>query len=495
MASRASYLALVGLVLTLVTPSFLAPYVNAEGLQPWSGTTSYPVHVYLERCVSYSAHVYCIGGNNGTNDINSVYYAALGSSGVSSWIPTTSYPTTIDYAACVADSGYVYCVGGSNYSGAYFNEVYYAPISSGGALGPWQPTTSYPSFGYGQSCVPYSGYIYCVGGYDGGFTNAVYFAPMSSSGVGTWQPTTSYPFNISFQSCVVYSGDIYCVAGDDNGVTAVNATNYVYYAPVTLSGVGAWQRSTDYPMNITDEECVVNSGYVYCIGGYSGGTLDVGEHYNVYYATLSPTGIGTWQSSTSYPVAVVGHSCVSELEQVYCIAGSTNTLDDVVYYSKFLSSTATSVSCSESNVSYGAPVTCTAVVKGVNATGTVAWNANNTSSFNPAYCTLLSGNCSATYTASGSGVTMITAKYSGDSSNSPSSGTIILQVSGSSSSVISKETNNTTSSFSSSEHCSNCGSGPGPLTIYILIVAAVLVVTGSAVGILRGRRVFNKSLP
>ena len=78
-----------------------------------------------------------------------------------------------------------------------------------------------------QSCAAYDGYIYCVGGEDGGIsTNLVEYAPISSSGVGTWNSSTSYPGgDIEMQSCNIYSGYIYCiggyyfVSGSDYGVT------------------------------------------------------------------------------------------------------------------------------------------------------------------------------------------------------------------------------------------------------------------------------------
>ena len=145
-------------------------------------------------------------------------------------------------------------------------------------LSTWTSTTSYPTGVAFQSCVVNSGYVYCVGDYNGSFTNAVYYAPLSSSGVGSWTATTSYPTSIESPSCVVNSGYVYCVGGY-NG----SDTNVVYYAPLSSSGVGSWTSTTSYPASVDGQGCVVNSGYVYCAGGYNGSYTNA-----VYYAGTGP---------------------------------------------------------------------------------------------------------------------------------------------------------------------------------------------------------------
>ncbi len=47
--------------------------------------------------------------------------------------------------------------------------------------------------------------------------------------------------------------------------------------------------------------------HIYCIGGSTGSAVP-----NVYFASLSSTGVGTWPSTTSYPLNVYGHSCVAK---------------------------------------------------------------------------------------------------------------------------------------------------------------------------------------
>src|SRR5208337_5525725 len=77
------------------------------------------------------------------------------------------------------------------------------------------------------------------------------------------------------------------------------------------------------------------------------------------------------------------------------------------------------------------PITCTVEVSGINPTGTITWSSNSsTGSFSPSVCSLWAGICStsSTYTDSSPGTVTITASYSGDADNTPSSDTMILNV-------------------------------------------------------------------
>ena len=94
-----------------------------------------------------------------------------------------------------------------------------------------------------------------------------------------WAPTTNYPIAVSGQSCVVSSGYVYCIGGLIPSMNS-NTTNAVYYAPLSASGVGTWTQATSYPTDIAYQSCVSDSGYVYCIGGDVAGT---GGGHLVYY--------------------------------------------------------------------------------------------------------------------------------------------------------------------------------------------------------------------
>ena len=299
--------------------------LSSAGVGTWklSSANPYPINLDGESCVVSGGYVFCVGGYTGVSPYftNAVYFAKLSSAGVGTWNPTTSYPTIIGFQSCLVSGGYVYCVGGRTDVSPYIiNAVYYAKLSSTG-VGTWMSTTIYPTTIDSQSCVVSGGYVYCVAGFPGvaADTNAVYFAKLSSSGVGTWMSTTIYPTGINAQSCVVSGGYVYCVAGFPGGAADASA---VYFAKLSSSGVGTWREATNsYPTTIEALSCVVSGGNIYCVGGSLNGGPGTSA---VHFAKLSSSGVGTWRSTTAYPIATDDQSCVVSGKHAYCVGGETS---------------------------------------------------------------------------------------------------------------------------------------------------------------------------
>jgi N-acetylneuraminic acid mutarotase len=348
------------LVASFVAILPLANHADAESVSSWgSGTNFYPLKIDPQSCEIYSGYIYCVGGDwmNGGDYTSAVYYAPVSNSGVGVWTNTTSYPTNIYDQSCAIYSGYIYCVGGyATYPSAIpgnppvggvtvTDATYYARVSSSG-VGSWNRTTSYPTGVAMQSCAIYSGYIYCVGGANPGGDNVGdYYAQISSSGVGVWIGTASYPAGLNAlieQSCAIYSGYIYCV-GEGPASAANPLTNATYYAPVSSSGLGAWNRTTSYPTGISYPSCTTYSGYIYCVGGLASSAHGVVANNATYYAPLSSSGVGNWTSTSSYPFkSIYGQSCAIYSGYIYCVGGiinSVNTISDsswtsAVYYAE-----------------------------------------------------------------------------------------------------------------------------------------------------------------
>jgi len=409
---------------------------GSVGIGSWLTTENYPFAVTGESCAASSSYVYCVGGQTSSSGTltNSVYYAPLTASGVGVWTQTTSYPIPIVASSCVIASGYIYCVGGystSLLSNATAGPVYYAPISPSG-VGNWTATTSYPIAISAESCVQGSGEIYCIGGTNdnsASATSAVYYASLSSAGIGAWTTTTSYPVPISDESCVIWTGELYCIGGDTNFAT----TNLVYYASTTGSGLGVWSSATQYPISAQDESCIVSSADIFCVGGFNVGTQSTSDSVNS--AAVSPS-VGSWNSATSYPLSDAGLSCVTNSGDIYCVGGLLNPNQETsaVYYAAIQStvtSTTTLVSCSSSSMTVGSATLCTATVSGNSPTGTVSWSqtaGTGSVSFSESTCTLSSGSCSVTVKATSTGSATVSAFYGGDSNNAGSSGQITLSV-------------------------------------------------------------------
>jgi hypothetical protein len=293
---------------------------SAGQLGTWSPTTAYPFAGSTFSCVSSGSYMYCVGGGNDTNpvapvgDLNSTYFASLSATGVGAWMQTTDYPIGIMDQSCITSSSYIYCIGGlvgaPNAIGT--TSVYYAPLSPSG-IGPWSQTTPFPGAGE-TSCMASSGYAYCVRAQSNGTSllgySEVFAAPLSASGVGNWTESGQVPKNPA--GCSASGGYGYCFGGGGcpPGPPFSQCPSSSYYASLSPNGTGTWNTTTDLP----------TSGY----GVYV--TADSYEYYFAgdppYVAHLSAEGIGAWSTTTPYPGGPA--SCVANGQFIYCIGAAVN---------------------------------------------------------------------------------------------------------------------------------------------------------------------------
>lgn len=254
----------------------------------------YPETVSGESCAATSGFLYCVGGihDGSGDDVAAAYYARLFANGsLSAWQSTTPYPVAVDSESCVASSSDIYCVGGNNETDdtvstvAPSSTVWFATVNSSG-IGGWAKTTPYPSGVLVPACLATGNYVYCLGGSDSNRDplGTVYFAPLTAGGVGGWALTTNYPVASVDPSCVMASGRIYCIGGETAGGQPPSFTNVVYYASISASGVGAWQQGQSYPRDV-GTSCVTAQGNAYCVGGFDESTP--GLEGTVNYASLS----------------------------------------------------------------------------------------------------------------------------------------------------------------------------------------------------------------
>jgi Kelch motif len=333
----------IGVIALYAYSVYFAPTTTT--ISPWLDAQSYPLQasgtygVSSQACVSDVSQIYCIGGIDvNTVPYNNVYISSPLSPNITSWTSDPNiYPVSVDSQACVVSNSNVYCVGGSYDDSADDTALsYVASINSSGALGTWNATTAYPIPVDTESCVASSSYIYCIGGYNetnGNNLNSVYsssswYAPLSPSGIGTWTETTPYPAGIYLPECAASGGYVYCIGGSDS---SSNPVNNVYEATLSSSGIGTWGQTSTYPISVSGQSCVISSGYIYCVGGESASDSFSNA---VYYATISSSGVGSWNQSANYPDGVAT-DCVISSGYMYCIGGadsSSNGETPNVYY-------------------------------------------------------------------------------------------------------------------------------------------------------------------
>jgi N-acetylneuraminic acid mutarotase len=276
--------------------------LGPSGIGSWSSTTAYPTAIDSASCVNATAGVYCVGGEDGSTVLDDVYFASASSSGLGSWSSEAVYPNSLAAISCVTYSGYIYCVGGFDNNGDETSSTYYASLSSG--LTSWTGTTQYPLAVDSASCVVSAGDIYCVAGETENGSNQnspisdVYYAPLSSSGIGQWTAALSYPTALAAPACVLYSGYLYCVGGFDSNQYSSTDT---YYGAVSSSGVSSWSNASPYPLAIDTSTCVAYQGDVYCVSGTSNTQSSQAIVNNSYYAPIS--GVTTTSTTPEFPVA------------------------------------------------------------------------------------------------------------------------------------------------------------------------------------------------
>lgn len=352
--SRRAIAALAIVLLLLTAFSLYLQYTSSQSTGPWTQTTPYPLQaggvagVFGQSCVTSGSEVYCVGGQEtGGSPTSAVYAAPLTPSGVGNWTSATPYPQPAMFESCVATSGYIYCTSGTkDAAGDDLASSYYAPVVQGG-LGNWTSTTPYPVDADSLTCVTSSGYMYCAGGENetsgtnatATTSNSVWYARLNSSGIGAWAKGPSYPSNAYFPECVTLGGYMYCVGGEDGSGNAVSSA---YYSYLTSQGMGPWTETTSYPIQADALSCTTSSTLLYCIGGLPSGG---GGTQAVYYAGLTPSGIGGWQAAASFPEPLAT-SCVSSSGYTYCIAGydsgTGSPTNDVYYAPLTLNSTSSS---------------------------------------------------------------------------------------------------------------------------------------------------------
>jgi len=301
------------------------------------------VGVAGQQCGADATNVFCIGGVDASGaPRNAVYTSTVSASGnITGWhLNPSAYPQDASGESCAETSGYLYCVGGiHDNTGDDLAASYFARLLANGSIGAWQPTTPYPVPVDSESCVASSSHIYCVGGNNEtdstessvAPSTTVWFATTNSSGIWDWTRTTPYPAGIFVPACFATEAYVYCLGGSNGNGDPLGTA---HFAPLTAEGVGKWALTTSYPVASVGPSCVIGSGRVYCVGGETAGGQSPSFTSVVYTAPITSSGIGAWQQGPSYP-RNVGTSCVTVQGNVYCVGGfdeSTPGLDGTVNY-------------------------------------------------------------------------------------------------------------------------------------------------------------------
>lgn len=377
----------------------------------YTGTSTYnSAGIMNYASVVANGYIYLIGGTTGTaggdaTQLNTARYAALNTDGsLGTWNTTSSNFTNLTAAgaggvgctpteckgrlnaAAGTYNGYIYLAGGvSNGTGYWWGDIQSAVQCTGvnapvtgcagagdlrGASGAATWTTQLDDFitnstttynnanGRSQMSMQiYNGYMYLVGGHQGGTGGAdyanIYYAPLTTSGgVGTFAATTSLPSVRSNSKTFVSGNRFYVVGGgvgsgwaftsNDNddvlfttinsstgalsstcpsGYTCLSGTSWVDANAAANGGSGSSFITSG---TLDDYAVVVTNGYVYVSGGNNGSAGATNTFATVYKAKMNSDGsMGSWSTISSMGNNRYSHSSFAANGFIYTIGGCT----------------------------------------------------------------------------------------------------------------------------------------------------------------------------
>lgn len=284
----------------------------------FEATTNLPQTLMNHQIVTWQNYVFCVGGYNGSNPVNTVYRAEQQDNGISSWATLNALPEELTHMAVVASQQHLIVMGGKNDDGLS-NKIYVATIDPlNASLGEWMESPiTLPQPLWGARAISVHDNIYLVGGAttdsETAASNKVYCLKLNSRGnVVSITEVTALPEARNGHAVATYDSKIYVTGGHDTNGT-LKAT--VYAATVNLDGtLGTWVTQTNLPVAVSDHATTCTNGILVVIGG-------MGEELpsnQVYYTYLDGAQL-EWVTS-SVVLSVRTHS------------GSSCTFGDKIFF-------------------------------------------------------------------------------------------------------------------------------------------------------------------
>lgn len=297
------------------------------------------------ECGVHNSRIYIVGGvyqtTSGGSSISStkIHYATPSASTglISSWSTSTSL--TANNIQGEKDSffhdGRIYRVSSNN----SYKDMYYNDIATDGSVdATWTQTTASLNVGRQRSGeATWNGNAYIVGGWDGStYHKSIEYAKIDADGdITSWDYLEDLAYyggavGIRGIEAVAHRGKLVAIGGYYG---SGSGNTHVQTARIHTGGagnVGTWSANTVLPAT-TYEHCSVEvGGYLYTLGGFSGGT----ETSTVRYAAIAKgTVTAAWGTTTSLPEARSGISCAVKGNTIYVTGGiNSATRRNTTYY-------------------------------------------------------------------------------------------------------------------------------------------------------------------
>lgn len=333
----------------------------------WStGPNSLPAPIWNAGVVVAGGYIYVIGGNNGTTNVSTVYWAQFDTTlastdpnyrDIGTWQTSTGYNLAnarIGLSA-VAYNGYLFAIGGQGAdcaSGAtagstnVCSTVYTSKLGANGEPNTWVQQGNLATERRYAGVAAYENRMYLYGGQSGasGFIGSVAtseYANINPNGtLGTWTTTgagsqlSAARYGLSGNA---YNGYIYAVGGR----TAAGAVTTVEYAKITSTGLNSWQTTNGFTtgrLTLGGAIATILNGYIYVSGGCT--TTDVNNNCtanatDLQVASINADGtLSTWtiqqQINNVTPTSIArtgyGSGLIGWRGALYAIGGCTGAM-------------------------------------------------------------------------------------------------------------------------------------------------------------------------
>ena len=349
-----------------------------------TSTLSLPSNLWGHGTAVAGGYVYAVGGNNGSSNQSSVYWANFnttnntigspnpGNGSCTSWCSSASYslPASRTGLSLVAYNGYLYAIGGEDASctsgnatgnNGVCNTVYIAKIGANGEPQLWHPTDQnqgnwtywYRSANLNtprsySGAAAYNNRMYLLGGKTdaaaGGVTTVEYVNLNPNGTLTTWTTTgmAAIPSARFGHGVHAYNDYLYVVGGNSNG-TLQNSVEYIKLGSDGTTA-GSWSGSNSFGiprMSWGGSFSTIWGGYLYVSGGCSAidaegecttaGITNAGTHVAngttgtaVELASINGDGtVGFWGSISNITNTRIGYGLVAWRNTIYSIGGCT----------------------------------------------------------------------------------------------------------------------------------------------------------------------------
>jgi hypothetical protein len=199
----------------------------------------------------------------------------------------------------------------------YSTDVLRAELGPDGTLSAWQPQTPLASPSARGAAVVFGSSFAVLGG-DTGTANSskVSIAPVLADGaLGAWQPALDFPTARYRHDAVVHAGFLYVVGGKTGGTTFKDVQFTTARADGTMS---PWTRGPDLPDARSSLSLVATGSTLYAVGGEDAAAT---PQATVYASALGTDGTpGPWTTG-ALPASMSAGCALVIADRLYTVGG------------------------------------------------------------------------------------------------------------------------------------------------------------------------------